>query len=85
LRIEGILRTMYDPRNKLTIEVNSQLFSYFGDRVYRTVVPRNVRLAEAPSFGMPVIKYDRQSRGAIAYLAVAGEVLRRTDESIQRP
>lgn len=85
LKIEGILRTMYDPRNKLTTEVNSQLFNYFGDRVYRTVVPRNVRLAEAPSFGMPVIKYDRQSRGAIAYLAVAGEVLRRTDEAGQRP
>ena len=85
LKIEGILRTMYDHRNKLTTEVNGQLFSYFGDRVYRTVVPRNVRLAEAPSFGMPVIKYDRQSRGAIAYLAVAGEVLRRTDESIRTP
>lgn len=81
LRIEGILRTMYDPRNKLTTEVNSQLFDYFGDRVYRTVVPRNVRLAEAPSFGLPVIKYDRQSRGAIAYLAVAGEILRRCDEA----
>lgn len=81
LQIEGILRTMYDPRNKLTTEVNGQLFSHFGDRVYRTVVPRNVRLAEAPSFGMPVIKYDRQSRGAIAYLAVAGEVLRRTDQA----
>ena len=82
LKIEGILRTMYDPRNKLTTEVNSQLFEHFGDRVYRTVVPRNVRLAEAPSFGMPVIKYDRQSRGAIAYLALAGELLRRNDEAI---
>ncbi len=79
LRIEGILRTMYDPRNKLTTEVNGQLFNYFGDAVYRTVVPRNVRLAEAPSFGKPVIKYDRQSRGAIAYLALAGELLRRSD------
>jgi chromosome partitioning protein len=84
LKIEGILRTMYDPRNKLTTEVNGQLFSYFGDRVYRTVVPRNVRLAEAPSFGMPVINYDRQSRGAIAYLAVAGEVLRRNDKALQQ-
>ncbi len=84
LKIEGILRTMYDPRNKLTTEVNDQLFSYFGDRVYRTVVPRNVRLAEAPSFGLPIIKYDRQSRGAIAYLAVAGEVLRRNDEARQQ-
>lgn len=81
LKIEGILRTMYDPRNKLTSEVNGQLFNYFGDAVYRTVVPRNVRLAEAPSYGKPVIKYDRQSRGAIAYLALAGELLRRHDES----
>lgn len=84
LKIEGILRTMYDPRNKLTTEVNGQLFNYFGDTVYRTVVPRNVRLAEAPSFGMPVIKYDKQSRGAIAYLAVAGEVLRRSDKTGQQ-
>ena len=81
LKIEGILRTMYDPRSKLTSEVNGQLFNYFGDAVYRTVVPRNIRLAEAPSFGKPVIKYDRQSRGAIAYLALAGELLRRHDES----
>lgn len=81
LRIEGILRTMYDPRNKLTTEVNGQLFNYFGDAVYRTVVPRNVRLAEAPSYGKPVISYDRQSRGAIAYLALAGEMLRRHDEA----
>ena len=81
LKIEGILRTMYDPRSKLTSEVNGQLFNYFGDAVYRTVVPRNIRLAEAPSFGKPVIKHDRQSRGAIAYLALAGELLRRHDES----
>ena len=81
LKIEGILRTMYDSRNKLTSEVNGQLFNYFGDAVYRTVVPRNIRLAEAPSYGKPVIKYDRKSRGAIAYLALAGEMLRRHDES----
>lgn len=80
LKIEGILRTMYDPRNKLTTEVSSQLFNHFGDQVYRTVVPRNVRLAEAPSFGQPVLQYDRQSRGAIAYLALAGEVLRRQEQ-----
>ncbi len=84
LKIEGILRTMYDPRNRLTTEVNGQLFSHFGDIVYRTVVPRNVRLAEAPSFGQPVIKYDRQSRGALAYLALAGELLRRDDEAAAR-
>ena len=81
LKIEGILRTMYDPRSKLTSEVNGQLFNYFGDAVYRTVVPRNVRLAEAPSYGKSVIKYDKQSRGAIAYLALAGELLRRHDEA----
>lgn len=80
LRIEGIIRTMYDPRNRLTIEVNRQLFQHFGDTVYRTVIPRNVRLAEAPSFGLPVIKYDRTSRGAVSYLALAGEILRRSDE-----
>ena len=83
LRIEGILRTMYDPRNKLTTEVSSQLYDHFGDQVYRTVVPRNVRLAEAPSFGQPVLQYDRQSRGAIAYLALAGEVLRRQEQEQQ--
>lgn len=80
LKIEGILRTMYDPRNKLTVEVSGQLFNHFGDRVYRTVVPRNVRLAEAPSYGMPVLQYDRQSRGALAYLALAGEMLRRQEQ-----
>lgn len=80
LKIEGILRTMYDPRNKLTTEVSGQLFNHFGDRVYRTVVPRNIRLAEAPSYGLPVLQYDRQSRGAIAYLALAGEMLRRQEQ-----
>lgn len=80
LQIEGILRTMYDPRNKLTSEVSNQLFRHFGDRVYRTVVPRNVRLAEAPSFGMPVLRYDRHSRGSLAYLALAGEMLRRSEQ-----
>jgi chromosome partitioning protein len=80
LKIEGILRTMYDPRNKLTVEVSSQLFNHFGDRVYRTVVPRNVRLAEAPSYGLPVLQYDRQSRGALAYLALAGEMIRRQEQ-----
>ena len=80
LEIEGILRTMYDPRNRLTTEVSGQLYTYFGDKVYRTVVPRNVRLAEAPSYGMPVLQYDRHSRGAIAYLALAGEILRRNEQ-----
>ena len=79
LQIEGLLRTMYDPRNSLTNDVSAQLSQHFGDRVYRTVIPRNVRLAEAPSFGMPVLTYDKQSKGALAYLALAGEMLRRND------
>jgi len=79
LEIEGLLRTMYDPRNSLTNEVSAQLSQHFGDRVYRTVIPRNIRLAEAPSFGMPVLAYDKQSKGAMAYLALAGEMLRRSD------
>lgn len=81
LQIEGLLRTMYDPRNSLTNEVSAQLSSHFGERVYRTVIPRNVRLAEAPSFGMPILAYDKQSKGAMAYLALAGEMLRRGDSS----
>ena len=79
LDIEGLLRTMYDPRSSLTREVSSQLVGHFGDRVYRTAIPRNVRLAEAPSFGRPVMHHDRRSRGALAYLALAGELLRRGD------
>lgn len=80
ITIEGLLRTMYDPRNSLTNDVSDQLLQHFGDRVYRTVIPRNVRLAEAPSHGEPVLSYDKQSKGAIAYLALAGELLRREDE-----
>jgi chromosome partitioning protein len=77
LKIEGLLRTMYDPRNNLAIQVSAQLMEHFGEKVYRTIIPRNVRLAEAPSYGLPVIKYDKSSRGALAYLALAGEMLRR--------
>lgn len=77
LEIEGLLRTMYDPRNKLAIDVSEQLIEHFGDKVYRTVVPRNVRLAEAPSHGLPVLSYDKTSRGALAYFALAGEVIRK--------
>lgn len=77
LKIEGLLRTMYDPRNNLAIQVSAQLLEHFGDKVYRTIIPRNVRLAEAPSHGLPIIKYDKSSRGALAYLALAGEMLRR--------
>ncbi len=82
LKIEGILRTMFDPRMSLTKDVSDHLVEYFGERVYRTVIPRNVRLAEAPSHGMPAIKYDKNSRGAIAYLAFAGELTRRTESQI---
>lgn len=77
LAIEGLLRTMYDPRNSLTRDVSRQLIQYFGDKVFRTVIPRNVRLAEAPSHGLPAILYDRQSRGAVAYMALAGEIRRK--------
>ena len=79
LEIEGILRTMYDPRNRLAVEVSGQLHQHFGDKVYRTVIPRNVRLAEAPSYGLPALLYDRLSRGAKAYLALAGEMIRRQE------
>lgn len=85
LVIEGILRTMYDPRSSLTNDVSAQLSEYFGDRLYRTCVPRNVRLAEAPSFGQPALVYDRQSKGAIAYLALAGEILRRNEATEVAP
>ena len=77
LNVEGLIRTMYDPRNSLSREVSLQLVDHFGERVYRTIVPRNVRLAEAPSYGVPVIFYDKYSRGARAYLALAGEVVKR--------
>ena len=76
LVIEGILRTMYDPRNSLTNDVSHQLINHFGDLVYRTVIPRNVRLAEAPSHGLPALLYDKHSRGAVAYLALASEFIR---------
>jgi len=77
LKIEGLLRTMFDTRNTLANDVSAQLIEHFGDRVYRTIVPRNVRLAEAPSYGLPALLYEKTSRGALAYLALAGEMLRR--------
>jgi chromosome partitioning protein len=77
LQLYGILRTMFDPRNNLANEVSGQLIQHFGERVFRTVIPRNVRLAEAPSFGKPAIYHDKYSRGALAYLALAGEINRR--------
>jgi len=79
LKIEGLLRTMFDPRNNLANDVSAQLIMHFPEQVYRTVIPRNIRLAEAPSHGVPVIHYDKNSRGALAYLALAGEILRRNE------
>ena len=81
LEIEGLLRTMYDPRNMLAQQVSQQLLEHFGDKVYRTVIPRNIRLAEAPSHGLPVMHFDRASKGAQAYIALAGEMLNRNSAS----
>ena len=81
LEVEGLLRTMFDPRNNLANDVSGQLITHFPKKVYRTVIPRNVRLAEAPSHGMPVISYDKGSRGALAYLALAGEILRNDENT----
>jgi chromosome partitioning protein len=76
LKIEGIVRTMYDPRNRLCLDVSKELLQHFGNKVYKTVIPRNVRLAEAPSHGVPVLLYDKSSRGASSYLALVAEILR---------
>ena len=83
LQVDGLLRTMYDPRNNLSGQVSQQLMKHFGDKVYSTVIPRNVRLAEAPSHGLPALLYDKNSSGALAYLALAGEVLRRDGAHIR--
>ena len=80
LQVEGVLRTMFDVRNNLTNAVSDELVGHFGDQVFRTIVPRNVRLAEAPSHGQSIVGYDRASRGAIAYLGLAGEIIRRQRE-----
>jgi chromosome partitioning protein len=79
LEIEGLLRTMYDPRNTLALNVSADLQKHFGDKLYRTVIPRNIRLAEAPSYGTPLLHLDKASKGAQAYLALAGEMLRRDE------
>lgn len=81
LHLEGILRTMFDNRSRLTKDVSDQLLEYFKDKVFRTCIPRNVRLAEAPSHGMPVLHYDKASSGAVAYLALAGEMLRKKSKT----
>ncbi|GAB3745957.1 ParA family protein [Lysobacter olei] len=83
LEVEGVLRTMFDVRNNLANAVSAELTNHFGDRVFRTIVPRNVRLAEAPSHGQSIVGYDKASRGGIAYLGLAGEVLRRQREREQ--
>ena len=94
LEIDGLLRTMYDPRNTLALNVAAELERHFGDRLYRTVIPRNIRLAEAPSHGMPALRLEPKSKGALAYLALAGEIIRRIEareqaltrsESMQAP
>ncbi len=82
LEIEGLLRTMFDPRNALAQQVSDQLQRHFGDKVYSTVIPRNIRLAEAPSYGKPVLFYDRASKGALAYTALAGEFLQRREGAL---
>jgi chromosome partitioning protein len=79
LEIEGLLRTLFDNRNMLAQQVSAQLESHFGDKVYRTVIPRNIRLAEAPSYGMPALIYDRASKGAQAYVELAQEITSRAN------
>ncbi|WP_101926271.1 ParA family protein [Luteimonas rhizosphaerae] len=83
LEVEGVLRTMFDVRNNLANAVSAELTNHFGDKVFRTIVPRNVRLAEAPSHGQSIVGYDKASRGAIAYLGLAGEIVRRQRERDQ--
>ncbi len=85
LVVEGILRTMHDPRNNLTNQVSAQLIQHFSDQVFRTIIPRNVRVAEAPSHGLPVLLYDKSSRGAISYKALASEFLRRNEKRATAP
>lgn len=77
LEIEGLLRTMFDPRNTLAVQVSDQLKEHFGDKVYSTIIPRNVRLAEAPSYGIPAINFDRSCKGSQAYSALVSEILAR--------
>jgi chromosome partitioning protein len=80
IEIEGLLRTMFDGRNNLANAVSDQLIENFGDRVYRTLIPRNIRVAEAPGYGLPVLLYAPHSKGAMAHLALAGEMLRRYEK-----
>ncbi len=76
LQIKGVLRTLYDPRSTLTNDVSNELIAHFGDKVFETVIPRNIRLAEAPAHGMPILSYEKSSKGAIAYLNLAAELVK---------
>ena len=78
LEVEGVLRTLFDPRNNLTMDVSHQLADYFGDKLYHTVIPRNVRLAEAPSYGQPIYHYNKKSSGSLAYMALTAEFLHKS-------
>lgn len=84
LEVSGLLRTMYDPRSNLSRDVSRQLIEHFDDKVFNTSIPRNIRLAEAPSHGLPVLNYDRKSRGALAYLALAAEMIRKDASHMQQ-
>ncbi len=83
LRVEGLLRTMFDARNNLSGQVSAQLVKHFGSKVFSTIIPRNVRLAEAPSHGLPALLYDRNSSGALAYLALASEMVQRNHRHLR--
>ena len=83
IEIEALVRTMYDPRNALTVQVSDELKRHYGDKVFNTVIPRNVRIAEAPSFGKPVLLHDASSRGAVAHLAFARELLARQGQALE--
>ena len=76
LLVKGIIRTMFDPRNNLATDVSAQLLKFFDDKLYRTIIPRNITLAEAPSHGLPVLEYDKTSKGALSYLSLTGEILK---------
>ena len=80
LALEAIVRTMFDPRNKLTQQVTEELAAHFPEVLFSTVIPRNVRLAEAPSFGKPALSYEPNAKGTLAYLALAGELIERMEE-----
>jgi chromosome partitioning protein len=83
LEIEGLLRTMYNPQSTLTQQVSGELERHFGKKVYDTIIPRNVRLAEAPSYGKPVLAFDKSSKGTLAYLALAKELLKRLGHTVR--